>query len=124
MGGLVAGHGLYKAGHAGSCSKHFTHSHRKKEELCTPGAPKPNSQTLTNGHLSESEMATFVSVSFPSHQHSGPSTARLRLADLCGGGLFRPVLTLCNSGRLVPLMGFQLLKAGRNVEGESSIDTK
>lgn len=60
---------------------------------------------LSNRHLSESEMATFVSVSFPSHQHSGLSTARLRLADPCRGGLFWPVLTLCNSGCLVSLMG-------------------
>ncbi|TDH04240.1 hypothetical protein EPR50_G00149710 [Perca flavescens] len=34
----------------------------EKEELCTPGALKTNSSTLSNRHLSESEMATFVSM--------------------------------------------------------------
>lgn len=88
-----------------------THGHieRKKEELSLPSASKPNSPTPANRHLSESEMATFVSVSFPSHQHSALSTAWLRPADLCSGGLFRPVLTLCNSGGLVPLMGLKWL---------------
>lgn len=31
MGGRVAGLGLYKAGHAGSCSKHFTYSHVERK---------------------------------------------------------------------------------------------
>lgn len=86
-----------------------SHTHTHEGELSPRGASKPNSPTPANRHLSESEMATFVSVSFPSHQHSGLSTAPLRHADLCSGGLFRPVLTLCNSGGLVPLMGLKWL---------------
>ena len=32
MGGSVAGLGLFKAGHADSCSKHLTHGHVEQEQ--------------------------------------------------------------------------------------------
>lgn len=70
--------GLYKAGHACSFSAHFTQV--RIERLRNSLLPLHRNPTL--GHLSESEMATFVSVSFPSLQHSGLSTAWLTLADL------------------------------------------
>ncbi|XP_075962189.1 UPF0711 protein C18orf21 homolog isoform X3 [Anarhichas minor] len=62
-GGSVAGLGLYKAGHAGSCSEHFIRAlvERKKEELCTPRCTETQLFN-TNRHLSESDMAAFVSM--------------------------------------------------------------
>lgn len=63
--GELLGLGLYKAGRAASWSKHFhTRSRRKQEERRTPGAFFFPATQLSNRHLSESEMATFVSVSF------------------------------------------------------------
>lgn len=96
MGGSVAWLCHYKAGLAGSFSKHFSNGavKTKRNPELSAGSLKPNSPTLGSRHLSESEMATFVSVSFPSPQHSGLSTVWLRFADLCSGGLFKPVLML------------------------------
>lgn len=93
--GELLGLGLYKAGRAASWSKHFhTRSRRKQEERRTPGTfffPKPNSPTDTCQNLKWLPSCRWV---FPSHQHSGLSTARLRLADPCSGGLFWPVFNL------------------------------
>lgn len=98
MGGSAGGLSLYKAGCLGSCSKHLTHdhSHRRAEAfgpstaVAAASASKPNSPALCSPHLSESEMATFVSVSFQFLQHWMLSAARVRPADLCTGGLFEP----------------------------------
>lgn len=55
--------GLYKAGRVECCSKHFLLSQfERQSELLT------DRLVLSANHLSESEMATFVSVSFPSPQ--------------------------------------------------------
>ncbi|XP_024921076.1 UPF0711 protein C18orf21 homolog isoform X1 [Cynoglossus semilaevis] len=70
MGGSAGGLSLYKAGCLGSCSKHLTHdhSHRRAEAfgpstaVAAASASKPNSPALCSPHLSESEMATFVSM--------------------------------------------------------------
>lgn len=67
MGGSVAWLCHYKAGLAGSFSKHFSNGavKTKRNPELSAGSLKPNSPTLGSRHLSESEMATFVSVSFP-----------------------------------------------------------
>lgn len=80
----------------GMCSKHFKHFDTLTARDWVLLVHR--NQTLANRHLSESSMATFVSVSFPSHQHLGLSTAWITLIDLCAGGRLCPVLPLCNSG--------------------------